>query len=186
MINFNKIKKKLICAEIGLSHHGSIKKTKKIIDKVSLTGADIVKFQTHIAEHESTYNEKFRKGFNFKSKTRYDYWKKSEFTKSQWFQIKKYCTKKNLIFLSSPFSVEAVKLLSSIGQKMWKIGSGEFFSNDLNNYIYKKKNPIIISTGMSSISEINLKIKELKKIMLRILLFYNVPANIPFHLKKLV
>ena len=163
MINFNKIKKKLICAEIGLSHHGSIKKTKKIIDKVSLTGADIVKFQTHIAEHESTYNEKFRKGFNFKSKTRYDYWKKSEFTKSQWLQIKKYCTKKNLIFLSSPFSVEAVKLLSSIGQKMWKIGSGEFFSNDLNNYIYKKKNPIIISTGMSSISEINLKIRELKK-----------------------
>ena len=59
MINFNKIKKKLICAEIGLSHHGSIKKTKKIIDKLSLTGADIVKFQTHIAEHESTYNEKF-------------------------------------------------------------------------------------------------------------------------------
>ena len=79
MINFNKINRKLICAEIGLSHHGSMKKTKKIIDRIGLAGADIIKFQTHLADYESTYDEKFRKGFNFKSKTRYDYWKKSEF-----------------------------------------------------------------------------------------------------------
>ncbi len=184
MINFTKINKKLICAEIGLSHHGSIKKTKKIIDKISLAGADIIKFQTHLADYESTYNEKFRKGFNFKSKTRYDYWKKSEFSKKQWIQVKKYCEKKKLIFLSSPFSVEAAKLLSSIGQKMWKIGSGEFFSNDLHEYIYKKKNPIIISTGMSSLSEINSKIKELKKNKIKNYIILQCTSKYPVSLEQ--
>ena len=95
MINFNKIKKKLICAEIGLSHHGSIKKTKKIIDKISLTGADIVKFQTHIAEHDLHMMKSLEKGLISSQKRVMIIGKKVNLQIAV-VQIKNYCTKKSI------------------------------------------------------------------------------------------
>jgi len=159
----SKKSKPLVIAEIGQSHLGSIKKIKNIIDTISNTGVDIIKFQTHYAEEESTYDEPFRKFISKKYKNRFDYWKKMEFTQKQWKIIKSYCEKKNLIFLSSPFSVKAAKVLKSIGLNFWKIGSGEFFSKDLINYLSKLGDTVILSTGMSTLSEINEILKILKK-----------------------
>lgn len=76
--------KPFIIAEVAQSHEGKIKNVFKIIDKVSKTGVDAIKFQTHIAEEESTLDEPFRKNFNFKIKNRYEYWKSVEFSFSQW------------------------------------------------------------------------------------------------------
>ncbi len=163
MLNFKNIKKKLIIAEIGQSHNGSLNQAKKLIDLTAKAGADIIKFQTHYADSESTYNEKFRKGFKFSHKTRFDYWKANEFKKKEWLEIKKYSNKKNLIFTSSPFSEKAFYTLKSIGVNLWKIGSGEFFSDDLINLILKTKHPIILSTGLSNWKEIKEKVKLLKK-----------------------
>ena len=70
-------KKVQIIAECGLSHNGSIKRAKNFIKLVKKNGADIVKFQTHIAEKESTYDEKFRVKMSKRYKNRYDYWKKN-------------------------------------------------------------------------------------------------------------
>ena len=162
--------KPLIIAEIGQSHLGSISEIKKIINKLSNTGVDIVKFQTHYADAESTYDEPFRKFISSRYKNRFDYWKDMEFNKEQWKTIKFYCEKNNLIFLSSPFSVKAAKTLKSIGLNFWKIGSGEFFSEDLINYLIKLNDTIILSTGMSTISEINDLIKILKKKKIKFIL----------------
>ena len=63
--------KTFVIAEIGQAHEGKIKKVFKYIDAISKTGADAIKFQTHIAEEESTLDEPFRKNFNFKIKNRF-------------------------------------------------------------------------------------------------------------------
>jgi N,N'-diacetyllegionaminate synthase len=164
MLNFKKNNKKLIIAEIGQGHKNSIKEAKKLIDLTARSGADIIKFQTHYADAESTYDEKFRKGFNFKHKTRFDYWKSCEFTKNEWRELKRYSNKKKLIFTSSPFSEKAFFVLKSIGVNIWKIGSGEFYSEELINLICKTKDPIILSTGLSNWKEITKKVNLFKKL----------------------
>lgn len=150
-------KKVQIIAECGLSHNGSVKRAKNFIKLVKKNGADIVKFQTHIAEQESTYDEKFRVKMSKKYKNRYDYWKKTSFSKKQWKELISFAKKKKISFLSSVFSLEAVDLLHGLGQKAFKIGSGEFFSKDILDKIIKIKGSMIISTGMSN----NLEIKNL-------------------------
>lgn len=152
----------IIIAEVGQSHLGSVKKVKSIIKDMSKTGVDIIKFQTHLAKHESTLNEPFRiKNKNFKN--RIEYWRKMEFSLKEWKSIKKECEKSKLLFLSSPFSNEAVKILQKLQVKAWKIGSGEFFSTDMINKIIKTKKPIIISTGLSKLEEIKKMVDKLKK-----------------------
>ena len=126
-IKISKNSKPLIIAEVGQSHEGKIKNVFKNIDLISKTGADVVKFQTHYADEESTLDEPFRKKSSIKVKSRIAYWRKMEFSECDWKKIKKYCEKKNLIFLSSPFSLKAIKVLRKIGMKFWKIGSGEIF-----------------------------------------------------------
>ena len=158
----NKKSKTYIIAEIAQSHLGNFKKIKNIIDHVAKTGVEFIKFQTHYANEESTLQEPFRKKIkNFKN--RIDYWKKMEFSKSQWRNIKKYCEKKNLVFLSSPFSERAVDMLEGLNIAAWKIGSGEFFSDNLINKILATKKPIILSTGLSTLKEVKEKTKYLKR-----------------------
>ncbi len=147
-----------IIAEIGQAHDGSLGMAHSFIDAVADTGADAVKFQTHIAESESTLDEPFRKKFSLQDKTRFDYWKRMEFTSKQWLELKKHAEKLGLIFLSSAFSVEAAKLLYKNGIKAWKIGSGEVdLNNPLIEYMVQTKLPIILSSGLAQ----NIELKKI-------------------------
>ena len=158
-----KSRKTKIIAEIALTHNGNLKKAKKLIKRCKECGADYVKFQTHFAKFESSDDEKFRQGFLFKEKSRFEYWRKREFTSSQWKKLILYAKKIKIDFLSSPFSVEAFDILKKNGLKKWKISSGEFFSESLMEKVLKTKNQIILSTGMANISEINKLVKKIKK-----------------------
>ena len=80
---------------------GIFGKAKKFIKLVKKNGADIVKFQTHIAECESTYDEKFRVKMSKKYKNRFDYWKKTSFSKRQWKELITFAKKQKILFLSS-------------------------------------------------------------------------------------
>ena len=85
------------------------------IDAAAEAGADAVKFQTHIAEAESTLDEPFRVNLGGQDKTRYDYWKRMEFTPEQWGGLCRHARQKGLTFLSSAFSVAAIELLRNLG-----------------------------------------------------------------------
>ena len=152
-----------IIAEVAQEHNSSLKKALRFIDKSAKAGADFVKFQMHLAKFESTLDEPFRKGFRFKEKNRYEYWKKMEFKKKEWKLLIDRCKKKKIGFLCSPFSIEAFKRLRAMGLKTWKIGSGEFFSEQLLNEIIKKKDKIIISTGLANLKEIEKKVNLFKR-----------------------
>ena len=157
-----RVKPCFIVAEIAQAHDGSLGLAHSYIDAVADAGADAVKFQTHIADAESTINDEFRVDIFPQDKNRYEYWKRMEFTYEQWCELAKHANDKNLVFLSSPFSLEAVDLLNRIGVKGWKIGSGEFFNDQLLNKIISTKKPLLLSTGMSLLEEIDKIVNILK------------------------
>ena len=145
----------LIIAEIAQAHDGSLGMAHAYIDAAAKAGADAIKFQTHIAEAESTISEPWRVKFSYQDDTRYDYWKRMEFSQEQWAGLAKHANDKGLIFLSSPFSNEAVDLLLQIDTPAWKIASGEVNNSSLFTRILNTKLPILISSGMSSLSELD-------------------------------
>jgi N-acetylneuraminate synthase len=144
-----------LIAEIAQAHDGSLGMAHAYIDAAAEAGVDAVKFQTHIAEAESTLDEPFRIKFSRQDATRYDYWKRMEFTFEQWQGLAKHARKKGLVFLSSPFSIQAVEMLKKLGVPAWKIGSGETVSGDILDAVIKTGKPVLVSTGMSSFQEID-------------------------------
>jgi N,N'-diacetyllegionaminate synthase len=144
-----------LIAEIGQAHDGSLGILHSYIDALSTTGVDAIKFQTHIAEAESSIHEPFRVNFSFEDKTRYDYWARMGFTKEQWIGIKEHCDKVGLEFISSPFSQAAVDLLEDLNVKRYKFGSGEVTNFLMMEKTAKTGKPIILSSGMSSFSELD-------------------------------
>ena len=142
-------------AEIGQAHDGSLGILHSYIDAVAKTGVSAIKFQMHIAEAESSEYEPFRVKFSYEDDTRYDYWKRMEFTLEQWKTIKKHCDEVNIEFLCSPFSNLAVDWLEEIGVNQYKIGSGEVNNFLLLEKIAQTKKPIILSSGMSSYEELD-------------------------------
>ena len=156
------MKKVFIIAEIAQAHEGSLGIAHSYIDVLADCGVDAVKFQTHIAEAESSEFESFRVKFSYEDETRFDYWKRMEFTKEQWLGLKEHCDNKGIEFISSPFSCAAVDLLEEIGVKRYKIGSGEMTNFLMLNKIAKTGKPIILSSGMSEYKELEECIAFLK------------------------
>lgn len=152
----------MIIAEIAQAHDGSLGTAHAYIDALAQTGVDAVKFQTHIAEAESSIHEPFRVKFSKQDATRFDYWKRMEFTLSQWKELKAHCDDVNLEFISSPFSNLAVDWLEEVGVKRYKIGSGEVSNWLMLGKIAKTSKPIILSSGMSNWEELDNAILFLK------------------------
>src|SRR5262245_29286767 len=143
----------LIVGEVALSYDGSLGLAHAFIDAIASAGADAVKFQTHIPAAESTPAEPFRVAFSKQDATRYDYWKRMEFTESEWRGLADHCRERNVVFISSPFSIEAVDLLERVGQPIWKIASGEVSNVALLDRVLDTRAPVLLSTGMSPIAE---------------------------------
>lgn len=156
-----------IIAEVAQAHDGSLGLAHSFIETAAKTKVNAIKFQTHIAAAESTLQEPWRVKFSRQDESRYAYWKRMEFTEPQWKELKEHANSLGLIFLSSPFSVEAVELLDRIGMPAWKIGSGEVTNKPLFAAIAKTKKPILLSTGMSSWKEISDAVNAIES--------YNIP-----------
>jgi N-acetylneuraminate synthase len=151
-----------IVAEIAQAHDGSLATAHEYIDLVSMSGVDAVKFQTHIASAESTRREPWRVKFATTDKSRYDYWKRMEFARDEWIELRDHCLKSGLGFLSSPFSVAAVELLDQLDVDVWKIASGEVGNKPMIEAMLLTKKPIILSTGLSTLSEIDSLVNSIR------------------------
>ena len=154
--------KPYIISEIAQAHDGSLGIAHSYIDALAATGVDAIKFQTHIADAESSVHEPFRVKFSYEDDTRFDYWKRMEFTKEQWAGLKSHCDEKGVEFISSPFSCAAVDLLESVGVKKYKIGSGEVSNWLMLEKIAHTGKEIILSSGMSSLTELDATVDFLK------------------------
>ncbi len=151
-----------VTADVAQAHDGSLGAAHAYIDAVADAGADAVKFQTHIAAEESTPGEPWRVKFSSQDATRYDYWKRMEFPAEQWRELAEHAIARGLIFLSSPFSVAAVRLLQGIGIPAWKLGAGEIFSPDIIEAITETGKPVLLSNGMCVWKELDAVVEKLK------------------------
>jgi N,N'-diacetyllegionaminate synthase len=152
----------LVISEVAQAHDGSLGMAHAFIDAIAAAGADAVKFQTHIATAESTPSEPWRVKFSHQDASRLDYWKRVQFTEEQWHELKRHADFKGLLFLSSPFSMEAVELLERVGVAAWKVASGEVSNTQLLDRIAATRLPIILSTGMSELKEIDEAVSRVK------------------------
>lgn len=157
--------KTLIIAEAGVNHNGSILLAKKLIDIASSSGADIVKFQTFKAENlvtKKTKQANYQKR-NDKSKNQFEMLKKLELSNNDFRTLFKYANKKNIEFLSTAFDIETLDFLHNLGQKRFKIPSGEINNLPYLRHVAKFKKEVILSTGMASMNEIKIAVNILKK-----------------------
>lgn len=152
----------LIIAEVAQAHDGSLGTAHAYIDAIAGAGADAVKFQTHIAAAESTPDEPWRVKFSLQDATRFDYWKRMEFTAEQWIGLKQHADESGLLFLSSPFSFEAVDLLERVGVAAWKVPSGETANLPMIDRMTATGLPLILSTGMSPMDEIDTAVERIR------------------------
>ncbi|MGI8876876.1 MAG: N-acetylneuraminate synthase family protein [Egibacteraceae bacterium] len=153
----------VIVGEVAQAHDGSLGQAHAHIDAIADAGADAVKFQTHIAAAESTPAEPWRVAFSYEDATRYDYWRRMEFTEEQWHGLARHAADRGLGFLSSPFSLEAVELLERVGVGAWKVASGETANPVLLDRVAATGAPVMLSTGMSPWAEIDAAIARVRE-----------------------
>lgn len=161
----------LLIAEVAQAHDGSLGMAHAFIDAAASAGIDAIKFQTHIAACESTPDEPWRIKFSPQDLSRYDYWRRMEFTEEQWQGLKRHADDAGLYFLSSPFSVEAVDLLTRVGVSGWKIASGEVTNAQMFDRMAGTGLPVLLSTGMSSWNEIDRAVRMVRERGLELIVF---------------
>lgn len=145
-----------IIAEAGVNHNGKLDLAFKLVDVAKEAGADAVKFQTFKTENvvaEKADMAEYQKRNVSKSKTQYEMIKELELSFDDFVKIKKYCDEKGILFLSSPFDHESIDFLEPL-VPYYKIPSGEIVNYPYLEHIAYKRKPIIMSTGMASLGEV--------------------------------
>jgi N,N'-diacetyllegionaminate synthase len=142
----------LVVAEIGNNHDGSIRQAERLIEAAAEGGADAVKFQTHIADAEMLPSTPTPPHFD---EPRYEFTKRMELSLEDHVRLKALADERDLVFFSSPFSVEAVELLEQVGVPAYKIASGEVTNPPLIEAVAATGRPVLLSTGMSGLEDID-------------------------------
>ena len=161
MIKNNKI---IVIAEAGVNHNGSIDNAKKLIDIAESSGADYVKFQTFKTESLVTKKAdkaEYQKNLTEKNENQFNMIKKLELDKKSHFELLSYCQNKKVQFLSSAFNISSLEFLYQLGVPFFKIPSGEINNLPYLRFVASKKIPVVMSTGMSTMSEIETASKVL-------------------------
>ena len=152
------MKRTLIIAEAGVNHNGSIELAKKLIDAASNAGVDYVKFQTFNSKKLVSKNAKKASyqinNTKIKSESQLEMLERLELSKDDHLELIKYCDLKKIKFLSTAFDLESIDFLNNLNIDLFKIPSGEITNLPYLRKIGSLNKPIIISTGMADIQEI--------------------------------
>ena len=148
----------LIIAEAGVNHNGSMEIAKKLIDAAAIAGVDYVKFQTFNADRLASKNAKKavyqQKNMNNTDDSQYAMLKQLELSQTQHIELINYCNEKGVKFFSTAFDLDSIDLLSSLNLGFWKIPSGEITNYPYLKRIALKQQPVILSTGMCEMIDI--------------------------------
>jgi N,N'-diacetyllegionaminate synthase len=150
-------KKVHIIAEAGINHNGDLAQAKKLVDIAAEAGVDSVKFQTFNTEQIISKHApiaEYQKDSNGIEESQYEMAKKLELSYENFYELQKYCKKKRIQFLSSAFDLESIEFLNRIKMPIFKVPSGEITNLPYLRRIRSLKKPIILSTGMCNLGEI--------------------------------
>ena len=154
-----------IIAEAGDNHNGHFDLAIRLIDVAAAAGADCVKFQTFKTEEViSKYAQKAQ--YQIEStgnETQFEMVKKLELPFDDFIRLHAYCEKKQIQFLSTPFDIQSISFLQTLDMPLWKIPSGEITNLPYLLSIAKTQKPVIMSTGMCTMEEIQIAVNVLKE-----------------------
>ncbi|MCM8535451.1 MAG: N-acetylneuraminate synthase [Lentisphaeraceae bacterium] len=153
----------LIIAEIGVNHNGDIELAKKMIDSAIESGADVVKFQTYIADEVMTDKTPLADYMGDDAENFLELARRLELSLDETIELKRYTENAGAEFMSSPFDVPSTYSLHKIGLKRLKIPSGETVNPFVLKAAAETKLPLIISTGMCDLEEVREALDFLKK-----------------------
>ena len=159
--------KTIIIAEAGVNHNGDLKIARKLIDKAAEAGADYVKFQTFKTEKLVSTSAK-KAEYQFKNNigqkdTQFEMLKNLELSEQAHFDLKKYAASKKIKFLSTGFDEESIDFLEELDVDLFKVPSGEITNKPYLQHIARKGKPVIVSTGMATLKEIENALNVLYK-----------------------
>jgi len=175
-----------IIAEAGVNHNGKLSLAKKLIDIAKEAGVDAIKFQTFKTEGVMVENvpmAEYQKKNIGKKETQFQMIKKLELSYDDFISLKKYCDKKRIIFLSTPHSEDAINFLEKL-VLAYKIGSGDLTNLPFLEKIAGKKKPIILSTGMATLSEVKEAVGTIKKAGNNKIILLHCTTNYPCPLEE--
>jgi N,N'-diacetyllegionaminate synthase len=155
-----------VIAEAGVNHNGNREIARQMIDEAVKFKADAIKFQTFRSEYViSKYAQKaaYQRKTTNAEESQLEMVKRLELTHDEFRDLKEYCNKKSILFLSTPFDLVSIDFLQSIGIAMWKIPSGEITNLPYLIKIAKTGKPVILSTGMSTLEEVKTAIDILRQ-----------------------
>lgn len=175
----------LVIAEIGINHEGDLGIAKKMVDEAFKSGAEVIKHQTHVIEDEMSASAKKVIPGNA-SKSIYHIMEECALNEEDELELMNYVEEKGMIYLSTPFSRAAADRLNKFGVSAFKIGSGECNNCPLLEHIAKFGKPMILSTGMNTISSVRKAVEILKKHSISYALLHTTNLYpTPFHLVRL-
>lgn len=154
-----------IIAEAGVNHNGSLDNAKRMVECAAEAGADAIKFQTFKAETlvcKNAQKAEYQKEATGNEESQFDMLKKLELTEEEYEELKQYCGEKHIMFLSTPFDLDGLQYLNEIGMEIIKIPSGEITNYPYLREIGKIRKPIIMSTGMSTMAEVEEAVEVLQ------------------------
>jgi len=155
-----------IIAEAGVNHNGDIKLAKKLIDIALEAGADAVKFQTFRTEEvvsNIAAKARYQQETTGAAGSQFGMLKKLELTEKDFRDLFAFARKQGIVFLSTPFDKRSVDLLDELAVPAFKIPSGEITNVPLLTHIASKNKPVILSTGMSTLSDIEEALRALRE-----------------------
>lgn len=156
----------LIIAEAGVNHNGDLNTALKLCDAAKEAGADVVKFQTWKTEAiitKTVAQAEYQQENTGVQESQFDMLKRLELSYDDFRKIKEHCDSIGIQFASTADEAESLDFLISIGIPFIKIGSGEIGNVSYLRYMGSKKMPVILSTGMSSLADIDISIQALRE-----------------------
>ena len=154
-----------IIAEAGVNHNGSFELAKKMVDEAKAAGADCIKFQTFVSKNlvsKTAGKAAYQKKTTDADESQLDMLKNLELSFAEFAALKAYCETKKIDFLSTAFDFESIDFLESLGMEIWKIPSGEITNLPYLMRIAKTGKAVILSTGMSTLEEVETALDVLK------------------------
>src|SRR3989344_2351397 len=175
-----------IIAEAGVNHNGSLAMAKKLVDAAKAAGADAIKFQTFKSEDLVTQGAgmaKYQEKNTGKKESQLSMLKKLELKNQDFIALKKYCDKKNIMFLSTAHKKDAVDFLNPL-MPAFKIASGDLTNVPFLQAVAKNKKPMIVSTGMADMKEIQEAVATIIKAGNQKIIVLHCTTNYPCPLKE--
>ncbi len=155
-----------VIAEAGVNHNGSLEMARQLVDVAVQAGADAVKFQTFKTERlvaSDAPKADYQLQTTGTAESQYDMLQRLELAPEAHQELMAYCQKRDILFMSTPFDEESTDLLAGLGIAVFKTPSGEIINLPFLAHVARKGKPMIVSTGMSYLSEVEAAVRTIEK-----------------------